>query len=85
MTLKSKNSYLDQNQKGEEVKGKSQKETERASTFRKRERCDTNFNELRKVHVSYHKDKIGISSDTNRVSCNERMYPRSYRNTSDPD
>ena len=37
--LKSKTSYSDQQQEREEVQGKSQKETEPASTLRKRERC----------------------------------------------
>ena len=44
VTLKSKTSYLDQQQKGE-VKGKNQKESEPASILRKRERCDANFGE----------------------------------------
>ena len=47
--------------------------------------CDTNFGEQGKVHVRYHRDKIGMSSDTNRVPCNERLYQRSYRNTWEPD
>ena len=75
-TLKSKTSYLDQQQKREEVKGKSQKELEPASTLRKREICDTNFGEQGKVHVRYHRDNIGMSSDVDRVPCNERLYPR---------
>ena len=58
ITLKSKTSYLDQQQKGEELKGK--KELEPASTLRKRERCDANFSEQEKVHVKYHRDKIGM-------------------------
>ena len=83
-TLKSETSYLDQLQDGKEVKGKSQKESEPNSMLRKRERCDANF-EQGKVHVRYHRDKIGMSPDADRVSCNERLYPRSYRNTWDPD
>ena len=85
VTLKSKTSYLDQQQKREEVKGKSQKELEPASTLRKRERCDANFGEQGKVHVRYHRDKTGISPDAEKVPCNERLYPRSYKNTWDPD
>ena len=84
-TLKSKTSYLDQHQKREEVKGKSQRESEPASTLRKREICDTNFGEQGKVHVKCHRDKIGISLDADRVSCKERMYLRNYRNIWDPD
>ena len=38
VTLKSRTSYLGQHQKRREVKRNSQKETEPASTFRKRER-----------------------------------------------
>ena len=72
-------------QKSEEVKGKCQKESEPAFTLRKRERCDTNFGEEGKVHISYDKDKIWMSTDADRVSCNERLYPMSYRNTWDPD
>ena len=84
-TLKSRTSYLDQQQKREEVKGKSQKESEPASTPRKGERCNTNFGEQGKVHVRYHRDKIGMSSDADRVPFNERLYPRNYRNTWDLD
>ena len=83
-TLKSEISYLDQLQKRKEVKGKSRKELEPDSLLRIRERCDANF-EQGKVHVRYHRDKIGMSPDADRVSCNERLYPRSYRNTWDPD
>ena len=83
-TLKSEISYLDQLQKRKEVKGKSRKESEPDSLLRIRERCDANF-EQGKVHVRYHRDKIGMSPDADRVSCNERLYPRSYRNTWDPD
>ena len=83
--LKSKTSYLDQQQKREEVKRKSYKESEPPFTLRKKERRDTNFGEQGKVHVRYHRDKIGMSSDTDRVPCNERLYQRSYRNTWDPD
>ena len=83
-TLKSEISYLDQLQKRREVKGKSRKELEPDSLLRIRERCDANF-EQGKVHVRYHRDKIGMSPDADRVSCNERLYPRSYRNTWDPD
>ena len=85
VTLKFKTSYLDQQQKREEVKGKIQKESEPAATLRKRERYDTNFGEQGKVHVKYHRDKIGMSPDAEKVSCNERLYPKSYRNTWDPD
>ena len=73
-TLKSETSYL------KEVKGKSQKESEPNFTLSKREGCVAKF-ELGKVHVRYHRDKIGMSPDADRVSCNERLYPRSYRNT----
>ena len=66
------------------MKGKSQKESEPNSMLRKRESCDAKF-EQGKVHVRYHRDKIGMSPDADRVSCNERLYPRSYRNTWDPD
>ena len=66
------------------MKGKSQKESELDSTLRKRERCDTNF-EQGKVHFRYHRDKIGMSPDADRVPCNEILHPRSYRNTWDPD
>ena len=66
------------------MKGKSQKESEPNSMLRKRERCDAKF-EQGKVHVRYHRDKIGMSPVADRVSCNERLYPRSYRNTWDPD
>ena len=83
-TLKSEISYLDQLQKRKEVKGKSLKESEPDSLLKIRERCDANF-EQGKVHVRYHRDKIGMSPDADRVSCNERLYPRSYRNTWDPD
>ena len=83
-TLKSEISYLDQLQKRKEVIGKSRKESEPDSLLRIRERCDANF-EQGKVHVRYHRDKIGMSPDADRVSCNERLYPRSYRNTWDPD
>ena len=83
-TLKSETSYLDQLQDGKEVKGKSQKESEPNSMLRKRERCDANF-EQGKVHVRYHRDKIGMSPDADRVSYNERLYLKSYRNTWDPD
>ena len=83
-TLKSETSYLDQLQKSKEVKGKSQKESDLDSTLRKRERCDTNF-EQGKVHFRYHRDKIGMSPDADRVPCNEILHPRSYRNTWDPD
>ena len=83
-TLKSEISYLDQLQKRKEVKGKSRKELEPDSLLRIRERCDANF-EQGKVHVRYHRDKIGMSPFADRVSCNERLYPRSYRNTWDPD
>ena len=83
-TLKSETSYLDQLQKRKEVTGNSQKESETNSTLRKGERCDTNF-EPEKIHVRYHRDKIGMSPDTDRISCNERLYPRCYRNTWDPD
>ena len=65
-TLKSETSYLDQLQKGKEVKGKSQKESEPNSTLRKRERCDANF-EQGKVHVRYHRDKIGMSPDADSL------------------
>ena len=85
MTLKSETSYLGQHQKREEVKGKSHKETELAPNFRKRERCETNVGEHGKVHVRYYRDKIGMSSDEDRVSCNDRLYPMIYRNTCDPD
>ena len=37
------------------------------------------------VHIRYHRDKIGMSPDADRVPCNERLHPRSYRNTQDPD
>ena len=84
-TLKSKTSYLDQRQKREEVKGKSQKESEPASTLRKREICDANFGQQGKVYVGYRRDKIGMPPDADKVPCNERLYPRSYRNTWDPD
>ena len=77
VTLKSKTSYLDQQQKGEEVKGKSQEESEPASTLRKRERCDANFGEQERVHVKYHRDKIGMSPGAEKVPCNEKLYPRS--------
>ena len=83
-TLKSEISYLDQLQKRKEVKGKSRKESEPDSLLRIRERCDANF-EQGKVHVRYHRDKIGMLPFADRVSCNERLYPRSYRNTWDPD
>ena len=67
------------------MKEKSQKESEQVSTLRKRERCNTNF-EQGKVHVRYHRDKTEISPDADRVPYNdERLYPRSYRNTWDPD
>ena len=65
------------------MKGKSQKESDPDSTLRKSERCDTNF-EQGKVRVRYYKDKIGMSPDTDRVPCNERLAPESYRNTWDP-
>ena len=85
-TLKSKaSSYLDQQQNREEVKGKSQKESEPVSTLRKRERCYANFGQQGKVHVRYHRDKVGMSPDADKVPCNERLYPRSYRNTWDPE
>ena len=58
VTLTSKTSYLDQQQKGEELKGKSQKESEPAFTPRKRERCDANFGE----HGKYHTVKIEMST-----------------------
>ena len=67
------------------MKEKSQKESEQVSTLRKRERCNTNF-EQGKVHVRYHRDKTEMSPDADRVPYNdERLYPRSYRNTWDPD
>ena len=66
------------------MKGKSQKESEPNSTLRKREGCDAKF-EQGKVHVRYHRDKIGMSPDADRVPCNERLYPKSYRNTWVPD
>ena len=66
------------------MKGKSQQDTEPASTPRKREICNTNFGEQGKA-VRYHRDKIGMSSDADRIPCNERLYPRSYRNTWDTD
>ena len=47
--------------------------------------CDTNVGEQWKVHVRYNRDKIGMSHDADRVPCNEKLYPRSYRNTWDPD
>ena len=47
--------------------------------------CDTNFSEPGKVHVRYNRDKIGTSPDADRVQCNEKLYPRSYRNTLDPE
>ena len=75
-TLKPETSYLDQLQKGKEVKGKSKKESEPNSTLRKREGCDAKL-EQGKVHVTYHRDKIGMSPDADRLSCNERLYPRS--------
>ena len=84
-TLKSKTSYLDQQQKREEMKVKSHKKLEPASTLGKREICDTNFGEQGKVHARYHRDKIGMSPEADRVPHNERLYPRSYRNTWDPD
>ena len=56
-TLKSKASYLDQQQKREEMKVKSHKKLGPASTLRKREICDTNFGEQGKVHIRYHRDK----------------------------
>ena len=62
------------------MKGKSQKESEPDSTLRKRERFDTNFAQGM-VHIRYHRDKIGMSPDADRVPCNERLHPRSYRNT----
>ena len=65
-TLKSETSYLDQLQKGKEVKGKSQKESEPNSTLRKREGCDAKF-EQGKVHVRYHRDKIGMSPDADSL------------------
>ena len=37
------------------------------------------------VHVRYRRDKIGMSPDADRIPCNGRLYPRSYRNTWDPD
>ena len=83
--MKSKTSYLDNHKKREKSKWRSQKEIESASTFRKKERCKTYFCEQGKVYVWYHKDKIGMLSDADRVSCNERLYQRSYRNTWDPD
>ena len=67
------------------MKGQSQKESELASTLRKRERCDENFGEQEKVHVKYPRDKIGMLPDAEKVPCNEKLYPRSYRNTWDPD
>ena len=85
VTLKSKTGYLDQQQKREEMKVKSHKKLGPASTFNKREICDTNFGEQGKVHVRYHRDKIGMSPEADRVPHSERLYPRSYRNTWDPD
>ena len=84
-TLKSKTSYLDQQQKREEMKVKSHKKLGPASTLRKREICDTDFAEQGKVYAGYHRDKIGMSPEADRVPHNERLYPRSYRNTWDPD
>ena len=85
VALKSETSHLDQEQKSKELEGKSQKESEPDSTLTKRERCDINFSGHGKVHVRYHRDKIGMSPDADRVPCNERLYPRSYRNIWDPD
>ena len=59
------------------MKGKSQEESEPASTLRKRERCDANFGEQERVHVKYHRDKIGMSPDAEKVPCNEKLHPRS--------
>ena len=84
VALKSKTSLLDQEQTREEVQGKSQKESEPASTLRKRERCDTNFGEEGNFHVRYHRDKIGMSSDADRVPCNERLYPRKKETSRKP-
>ena len=83
--MKSETSHLDQEQKSKELEGKSQEESEPASTLRKKERCDINFSGHGKFHVRYHRDKIGMSPDADRVPCNERLYPRSYRNIWDPD
>ena len=83
--MKSETSHLDQEQKSKELEGKNQEESEPASTLRKKERCDINFSGHGKFHVRYHRDKIGMSPDADRVPCNERFYPRSYRDTWDPD
>ena len=77
-TLKSKASYLDQREKREEVKGKSQKESEPVSTLRKRERCDANFIQQGKGHG------IGLGCHLMQKSHVMKDYPRSYRNTLDP-
>ena len=81
VTLKSKTGYFHQQQKREEVERESQKETESASTFRKRERYETNFGEQGKVYVRYHREKIWMLSNADSVSCNEMLYPRNYRST----
>ena len=83
--MKSETSHLDQEQKSKELEGKNQEESEPASTLRKNERCDINFSGHGKFHVRYHRDKIGMSPDADRVPCNEIFYPRSYRDTWDPD
>ena len=81
VTIKSKTNYLDQYKDSEEGKGKHQKETGPVSTFRKRERCELKFGKQGKVHVRYHRDKIEMLSDADGVSCNGRLYLRSYRKT----